>query len=46
MNTVADVERSLRKYQPATLAVIFEESEKAKAIIFKLLQQEQFGEQR
>ena len=44
LNTVAYVQRSLSKWKPATLLVSIEEREKAKAIIFKLLQQDQFGE--
>ena len=43
MNTVAYVQRALHKHKPATLVLSIEEREKAKAIIFKLLQQEQFG---
>ena len=45
LNTVAYVQRSLNKHKPATLVFILEEREKAKATIFKLLQQEQFGEE-
>ena len=45
MNTVAYVQRALNKHKPATLVVSIEEREKAKATIFKLLQQEQFGEE-
>ena len=45
VNTVAYVQRALSKYKPATLVVNIEEREKAKATIFKLLQQEQFGEE-
>ena len=44
VNTVAYVQRALNKHKPATLVVNIEEREKAKAI-FKLLQQEQFGEE-
>ena len=44
LNTVAYVQRALSKYKPAKLVVSIEESEKAKAIIFKFLHQEQFGE--
>ena len=39
-------QQALSKYKPATLIVSIEKREKAKAIIFKLLQQEQFGEER
>ena len=45
VNTVAYVQRALNKYKPATLVVSIEGREKAKATIFKLLQQEQFGEE-
>ena len=45
VNTVAYVQRALNKDKPATLVVNIEEREKAKATIFKLLQQEQFGEE-
>ena len=45
MNTVAYVQRALNKHKPATLVVSIEEREKAKATIFKLLQQEQFGKE-
>ena len=45
VNTVAYVHRALKKHKPATLVVIIEEREKAKATIFKLLQQKQFGEE-
>ena len=45
VNTVAYVQRALNKDKPATLVVNIEEKEKAKATIFKLLQQEQFGEE-
>ena len=45
VNTVAYVQRALNKHKPATLIVSIEEREKAKAIIFKLLQREQFGEE-
>ena len=44
VNTVVYVQRALNKHQPATLVVSIEEREKAKATIFKLLQ-EQFGEE-
>ena len=43
--TVAYVQRALNKHKPATLVVSIEEREKAKATIFKLLQQEHFGEE-
>ena len=43
--TVAYVQRALSKYKQAKLVVSIEEREKAKAAIFKLLQQEQFGEE-
>ena len=36
------VQRALNKHKPATVVVSIEEREKAKATIFKLLQQEQF----
>ena len=45
VNTVAYVQRASSKHKPATLVVSIEEREKAKAIIFKLLQREQFGEE-
>ena len=45
VNTVACVHRALNKQKPATLVVSIEEREKAKATIFKLLQQKQFGEE-
>ena len=45
VSTVAYVGRALSKHKPATLVVSIEEREKAKASIFKLLQQEQFGEE-
>ena len=45
VNTVAYVQRALNKHKPATVVVSIEEREKAKATIFKLLQQEQFGEE-
>ena len=45
LNTVAYVQRALSKYKPAELVVSIEEREKAMAIIFKLLHQEQFGEE-
>ena len=45
VNRVAYVQRALSKYKPATLVVSIEKKEKAKAITFKLLQREQFGEE-
>ena len=45
LKTMAYVPRAFSKYKPATLLVSVEEQEKAKAIIFKLLQREQFGEE-
>ena len=42
---MAYVQRALNKHKPATLVVSIEEREKAKATIFKLLQQEHFGEE-
>ena len=45
VNTVAYVRRASNKHKPATLVVSIEERGKAKATIFKLLQQEQFGEE-
>ena len=45
VNTMAYVRRAFSKYKPVTLLVSVEEKEKAKAIIFKLLQREQFGEE-
>ena len=42
---MAYVQRALNKHKPATLVVSIEETEKAKATIFKLLQQEYFGEE-
>ena len=45
VNTVAYVQRALNKHKTATVVVSFEEREKAKATIFKLLQQEQFDEE-
>ena len=44
VNTVAYVQRALNKQKPATLVVSIGEREIAKATIFKLLQQEQYGE--
>ena len=46
VNTMAYVQRALNKHKPATLVVSIEEREKAKATIFKLPQQEQFGEEK
>ena len=43
--TMAYVQRTFSKYKPATLVVNIEEREKAKAIIFKLLQREKFGDE-
>ena len=45
VNAVVYVQRALNKHKPATLVVSIEEREKAKATIFKLLQQELFGEE-
>ena len=45
VNAMAYVQIALSKYKPAILVVIDEESEKAKAIIFKVLQHVPFGEQ-
>ena len=45
VNTVAYVQRELNKYKTATFVGSIEEREKAKATIFKLLQQEQFVEE-
>ena len=45
VDTLAYVQRALSKHKPATLVVSLEEREKAKATIFKLLQQKQFGEE-
>ena len=45
VNTVAYVQQALNKNKPATLVVSIEEREQANSIIFKLLQQEQFGEE-
>ena len=45
VNTVAYVRRAFSKYKSATLIVSIGEREKAKATIFKLVQQEQFGEE-
>ena len=41
--TMAFVQRALNKYKPATLVISIEE--RKKATVFKLLQQEQFGEE-
>ena len=43
--TVANVQRALSRYKPATPVVSVEDREKAKAIVFRLLQQKQFGEE-
>ena len=45
MNTVVYVERALSKHKPAKVLASIQEREKATAIIFKLLQQEQFDEE-
>ena len=45
VNTVACVQRALSQHKPLTLVVSIEEREKSKATVFKLLQQEQFGEE-
>ena len=45
VNTVVYVRRAFSKYKSATLIVSIKEREKAKATIFRLLQQEQFGEE-
>ena len=45
VNAVAYVRRAMSKHKPATLIVSVEEREKAKATIYKLLQQEQFSEE-
>ena len=44
-NTVACVQRAVNKHKPANFVVIFEERQKGKATIFKLLQRELFGEE-
>ena len=44
VNTRAYITRAFSKYKPATFLVIVEEKEKAQAIIFMLLQREQFSE--
>ena len=46
VNTVAYVQRALNKRKLATIVVSIEEREKAKATIFKLLQHEEFGEEK
>ena len=45
VNTMAYVQRALRKMKPATKMIGIEENEDAKATIFRLLQQEQFAEE-
>ena len=45
VNTVACVQIALSKYKRAILVVSDEEREKAKSIIFKVLQHEPFGEE-
>ena len=45
INAVAYVRQAMSKHKPATHRVSVEEREKAKATIFKLLQQEQFSEE-
>ena len=45
VNTLAYVQRDLSNYEPRTLLVSVEEKEKGKAIIFSLLQLEQFSEE-
>ena len=45
VNTMAYVQRVLRKHKPATKTLSFEEREGAQAGIFRLLQQEQFAEE-
>ena len=45
MNTVAYVQRAFNRHKPATVVVSVEEREKTKALIFKLLKQEQFGKE-
>ena len=42
---MAYVQRALNKYIPGTFVVSIEEREKAKATIFKILQQAQFDEE-
>ena len=43
--TMAYVQRVFRKHKPATKTLIVEEREGAQAVIFRLLQQEQFAEE-
>ena len=45
VNAVAYVPQAMSKHKPATFIVSVEEREKAKATIFKLLQQEQYSEE-
>ena len=45
VNTMAYVQRALRKKKPATKMIGIEENEDAKATIFRLLQQEKFAEE-
>ena len=45
VNSMAYARQAFSKYKPATLLVSIEEKEKSKAIIFKLLQREQFGKE-
>ena len=45
LNTMAYVQRALRKKKPATKMIGIEEKEDAKATVFRLLQQEQFAEE-
>ena len=45
VNTMAYVQRVFGKHKPATKTLSVEESEGAQAIIFRLLQQEQFAEE-
>ena len=45
VTSLAYVQRTCSKYKPATLVVIDDERETAKAIIVKLLQQEQLGQE-
>ena len=45
VHTVIYIQRALNKHKLATPVVSIEEREKAKATIFKLLQQEHFGEE-
>ena len=42
---MAYVQRALGEHKPATLGVSIEEREKVKAILFRLIQQEQFDEE-